>query len=340
MPEVTRTEWEDFLQGKPDAHLLQTGEWGDLKSEFGWEPIRMVADGIGMQILLRRLPLGLALAYIPKPCLDPRPASTSASFWSEVDAACRRRRAVFCQIEPDAWERPGEWIGEKPDPGFPGARHPLEVGRSIQPRRTIVVDLRRTEEEILARMKPKCRYNIRLASKKGVTVGPWEDMPAFHQMMLQTGKRDAFGVHSLSYYRRVFDEFHPGGSCELLVARFHDEPLAALMVFGRGRRAWYLYGGSTDAERERMPNYLLQWEAMRWAKQKGCDEYDLWGVPDEEEQTLEAEFTSRNEGLWGVYRFKRGFGGEVRRAARPVVRVYQPILYRFYSVLAGRQDSA
>jgi peptidoglycan pentaglycine glycine transferase (the first glycine) len=79
---------------------------------------------------------------------------------------------------------------------------------------------------------------------------------------------------------------------------------------------------------------------MRWAKQKGCDEYDLWGVPDEEEQTLEAEFTSRNEGLWGVYRFKRGFGGEVRRAARPVVRVYQPILYRFYSVLAGRQDSA
>jgi peptidoglycan pentaglycine glycine transferase (the first glycine) len=112
------------------------------------------------------------------------------------------------------------------------------------------------------------------------------------------------------------------------------------MVFCRGPRAWYFYGGSTDAERERMPNHLLQWEAMRWAKHKGCAQYDLWGVPDEDQQTLEAEFTRRSEGLWGVYRFKRGFGGELRRAAQPVVRVYQPLLYRLYLQLAGSQKSA
>jgi peptidoglycan pentaglycine glycine transferase (the first glycine) len=340
MPEVARTEWEAFLQWKPEAHLLQTAEWGDLKTDFGWESIRIVANGFGVQILVRRLPVGLALAYIPKPCLEPGHDWTHASFWSEVDAACRRRRAVFCQIEPDAWEGEDDAIAEKPDHRSVAAQHPVAVARSIQPRRTLVVDLRQSEEAILARMKPKCRYNIRLASKKGVAVSPWEDMRSFHQMMQETGHRDSFGVHTLSYYQRVFNEFHPGGACELLVARFRDTPLAALMVFCRGPRAWYFYGGSTDAERERMPNHLLQWEAMRWAKHKGCAQYDLWGVPDEDQQTLEAEFTRRSEGLWGVYRFKRGFGGELRRAAQPVVRVYQPLLYRLYLQLAGSQKSA
>ena len=340
MPEVTRTEWESFLRGESEAHLLQTAEWGNLKSDFGWEPIRIVSNGIGAQILVRSLPVGLALAYVPKPCPNLSFDSTHSAFWSEVDAACRRRRAVFCQIEPDAWERADAPMPEKPEHGSPGAQHPQSSPRSIQPRRTLVVNLRESEAEILARMKPKCRYNIRLASKKGVTVGPWADLRAFHGMMQQTGKRDAFGVHSLSYYQRAFDEFHPSGSCELLVARYQDTPLAALMVFRNGGRAWYLYGGSTDAERERMPNYLLQWEAMRWAKLKGCAEYDLWGVPDEDEERLEAEFTQRGDGLWGVYRFKRGFGGELRRAVQPTVRVYHPLLYRMYVRLANHQESA
>jgi peptidoglycan pentaglycine glycine transferase (the first glycine) len=331
MPEVTRTEWRDFLQGKPEAHLLQTAEWGDLKADFGWEPIRVVAEGFGVQILIRRLPAGLALAYVPKPCLEPAHDWSRASFWSEVDAACQRRRALFCQIEPDAWER-----GDDPA----ATQHRVAPARNIQPRRTLVVDVRPSEEEILERMKPKCRYNIRLASKKGVAVSPWEDVRAFHQMIQETGHRDSFGVHSLAYYQRAFDEFHPGGDCELFVAKFRDAPLAALMVFRRGSRAWYFYGGSTDAERERMPNYLLQWEAIQWAKHQGCAEYDLWGVPDQDEQTLEAEFTRRSKGLWGVYRFKRGFGGALRRAARPVVRVYQPLLYRLYLALAGGQKNA
>jgi lipid II:glycine glycyltransferase (peptidoglycan interpeptide bridge formation enzyme) len=81
-----------------------------------------------------------------------------------------------------------------------------------------------------------------------------------------------------------------------------------------------------------MPNYLLQWEAIRWAKSQGCTEYDLWGVPDEDLATLEANFANRNIGLWGVYRFKRGFGGELRRSVGPWDRVYNPTLYRLYSV--------
>jgi lipid II:glycine glycyltransferase (peptidoglycan interpeptide bridge formation enzyme) len=128
----------------------------------------------------------------------------------------------------------------------------------------------------------------------------------------------------------AFRLFHAAGLCELLVAMHERRPLAALMVFARGQRAWYVYGASTNEERARMPNYLLQWEAMRWAKRRGCTEYDLWGVPDEDEPTLEANFEHRNDGLWGVYRFKRGFGGDLRRSVQAVDRVYMPWLYQFY----------
>ncbi|MCK7520564.1 MAG: peptidoglycan bridge formation glycyltransferase FemA/FemB family protein [Ignavibacteriales bacterium] len=176
-------------------------------------------------------------------------------------------------------------------------------------------------------MKPKCRYNIRLAEKKGVTVRAWDDIPAFHEMMTVTGGRDNFGVHSLEYYQRAYELFHPKGTCELLVAEYEGKPLASLMVFANGKRAWYVYGASNDHERNRMPTYLLQWEAIRWAKARGCEEYDLWGVPDENEETLEANFETRHDGLWGVYRFKRGFGGELKRAAQALDRVYNPLLY-------------
>ena len=125
---------------------------------------------------------------------------------------------------------------------------------------------------------------------------------------------------------------------DLLVAEFEGRPLAALMVFARGRRAWYVYGASNDEERNRMPTYLLQWEAMKWARAKGAEEYDLWGVPDEDEAKLEADFERRGDGLWGVYRFKRGFGGELKRASQALDRVYNPLLYKLYLWrMAGRE---
>jgi lipid II:glycine glycyltransferase (peptidoglycan interpeptide bridge formation enzyme) len=192
--------------------------------------------------------------------------------------------------------------------------------------RTIVVDLSGSEEEILARMKQKTRYNIRLATRKGVTVRPWNDLDGFHRMMQVTGARDGFGVHSPDYYRRAWEIFHPAGMAELLLAEYQGQPLAALMVFGRGKRAWYLYGASTNEERNRMPTYLLQWEAMRWAKTRGCETYDLWGVPDAPPERLEAEFTTQRGGLWGVYRFKRGFGGQVHRAQPAHDRIFHPLM--------------
>jgi len=349
MPVVSLTDWNNYLKDHPNAHILQSGEWGELKAAFGWDPVRLVLpplptvraqssrgtrtvdDGHGVQILFRRLPLGLTLAYLPKPAISNQQLANSEQFWVEVDAVCRRNRTVFIKVELDVWDN--EAVSKD------SSQTVLRTSaHSIQPPRTIIVDLKGTEEDILARMKQKTRYNIRLAARKNVTVRPWDDLPAFHRMMLVTGGRDGFGVHSLEYYQRAYELFHSTGMAELLVAEYEGIPLAALMVFAHGRRAWYIYGASTDEERNRMPTYLLQWEAMRWARSKGAQEYDLWGVPDEDEETLEAQFTERNDGLWGVYRFKRGFGGEVKRAVQALDRVYNPLLYRLYLWrMAGRE---
>jgi len=332
MPVVSLTDWNNYLKDHPNAHILQIGEWGELKAAFGWDPIRIVPDdGPGAQILFRRLPLGLTLAYLPKPVFSEQQSAISEQFWSEVDAVCKNHRVIFLKIEHDMWE---DSIPAK----LRSTHYAVSSPHNIQPPRTIIVDIKGTEDDILARMKQKTRYNIRLAARKEVTVRPWDDLPAFHQMMLVTGGRDGFGVHSLEYYQRAYELFHPKDKTELLVAEYDGIPLAALMVFAHGRRAWYMYGASTDEERNRMPTYLLQWEAMRWARSKDAQEYDLWGVPDEDEETLEAHFTERNDGLWGVYRFKRGFGGEVRRAAQALDRVYNPLLYRLYLWrMAGRE---
>jgi peptidoglycan pentaglycine glycine transferase (the first glycine) len=323
---VSLTDWDQFISNHSNAHLLQTREWGELKSAFGWKPVRVISGDVGVQILFRRLPLGFTIGYIPKPVIGDQ--SISEQFWSEIDSACKFHRAIFLKLEPDSWD--SEFILH-PSP-FILSKH------NIQPPRTLIVDIRGSEEEILAKMKQKTRYNIRLAGKKGVTVRTWDDIDSFHKMMLLTGGRDGFGVHSLEYYKRAYDLFHPKGMCELLVAEYEGKPLAALFVARNGQRAYYLYGASTDEERNRMPTYLLQWESMKWAKARGCEEYDLWGVPDEDEATLEANFETRRDGLWGVYRFKRGFGGELKRAAQAMDRVYNPLLYWAYLKFIGNRE--
>jgi len=321
MPLVTPKKWTEFLVHYPDAHVLQTAAWGQLKSEFGWQAVHVVTGNSGAQILFRKLPLGLNLAYIPK---GPLGLEWNV-LWSEVDTVCKEKRAVFLKVESDLWEGDltPNWDGQPPS-GFQLSPH------EIQPPRTLIVDLQGTEDQILARMKQKTRYNIRLARRKGVVIRETCDIDAFYQLMQITGERDAFGVHSRMYYQRVLDLFEPHGYCKLFCAEFKEQPLAGLIVFAYGKRAWYFYGASSNDGRHLMPTYLLQWKAMQWAKEQGCTEYDLWGVPDEDMETLEANFLERREDLWGVYRFKRGFGGELRRAVQTWDRVYNPLLYKLY----------
>jgi lipid II:glycine glycyltransferase (peptidoglycan interpeptide bridge formation enzyme) len=309
----------ELVHNHPEAHLLQSAAWGELKSSFGWHVERVQNNNSGAQILFRALPLGLSIAYIPKGPLGP----WLPELLPEIDKICRSHNAILLKIEPDHDELADQTQSLR-EFGFHLSAH------SIQPRRTLVVDLQGTEEEILSRMNQKTRYNVRLAGRKAVHVRPWRDFGLLAQMMKETGERDSFGVHSGEYYQRAFELFDKDNAVELLVAEFENVPLAAAMVFATGTRSWYLYGASTRQERNRMPTYLLQWEAMLWAREQGCQEYDLWGVPDFSLDELEANFqTSRGE-LWGVYRFKRGFGGKLRRSTGAWDRPYQKLLYALY----------
>ena len=330
MPVLTFEEWTQFTNRYPDAHLLQQAAWGKLKSDFGWQPVYLAEGETGAQVLFRSLPFGFSIAYIPKGPLG----SNWSELWPLVDTVCREKHAVFLKVEPDAWE--GEFAGDEAlqQAGFRRSPHDL------QPRRTIVLDITGDEEHILGRMKQKTRYNIRLAERKEVQVSASADLEAFAELIEVTGERDAFGVHTAEYYRRVYQLFHPLGNCELFLASYQGRPLAGLMAFACGDRAWYLYGASNNLERNRMPTYLIQWEAIRWAKQKGCASYDLWGVPDDEESNLEAQFSARSDGLWGVYRFKRGFGGELMRTCGAWDKVYLQAAYWGYQMLYGRRGQA
>ena len=319
--------WDLFVEQHPQAHILQTSSWGGLKAKFGWSPKFIRHGDLGAMVLFRPLPLGLSVAYIPR---GPVGQQSWEVFWPVIDALCHEEGVVFLRVEPQTWEPVAESFIESNLPGF----NPTD--QTIQPPHTILIDLQQTEEDILMGMKSKTRYNIRLAERKEVVVKQSSDVESFHRMMLTTGERDEFGIHTLAYYRAAYDEFAPKGKCVLLVATYQDEPLAGLMAFAHGDTAWYFYGASTNQERNRMPTYLLQWEAICWAKTKGCKTYDLWGIPDFPEDKLEAAFTDRSDGLWGVYRFKRGFGGELKRTIGAYDRVYRPLLYRLYQLYSSR----
>jgi peptidoglycan pentaglycine glycine transferase (the first glycine) len=321
VPEVSFQEWNTFLKNHSTAHLLQSGEWGQLKSAFGWEAVHIVEGETGAQILFRHLPLGFTLAYLPK---GPVTASTpNPGFWSALDHACRARRTIFLKVEPEGWEGDGR-------PSIFNRQGYIPSPQHIQPHSTLVIDLHGSEEDIFNRMKPKTRYNIRLAGRKEVVVHPSDDIENFYAVMTVTGHREEFHVHSKEYYRRAYELFHPKGMCELFVADFQGRTLATLMVFAHVRQAYYFYGASSDLERNRKATYPLQWEAIRWAHAQGSEEYDMWGIPDEAKDIAEDDAEAREDGLWGVYRFKRGFGGSIKRAIPTMDRVYIPLLYKLY----------
>ncbi len=326
--------WDQFVNTQPGPHLLQTSAWGQLKAGFGWQPATVQSGDAGALVLFRRLPLGQTLAYVPRgPLANWQQPGELQKLVAALDQACRARRAIFLKLEPDLPDEPGcsallSGLGFRPSP------------HTVQPRRSLVVDLSGSEADVLARMKQKTRYNIGLAAKKGVTARPAQnpqDLERFTALMQTTGARDDFGVHAPAYYQRAYELFHPSGRCELLLAEFEGDLLAAVMAFAQGQQAWYLYGASSDHERQRMAPYLAQWAAMRWAKAQGATQYDLWGVPDEDEAALEAGFEGRHDGLWGVYRFKRGFGGRLVRTVGAWDRVYNPLLYQAYLLYLRRR---
>ena len=335
--------WDAFVRASPDGHLLQSWAWGQLKALYGWRPLRFAAvedDTVlaAVQVLVRRLPPGWwTTAYIPKGPVLGRTAIDSdvvAALLSSVHVACRRQRCIALKLELD-WEDAPKAAGRLVAWGFRPSQE------TIQPRRTVIVDLLGEEGAILAQMKPKTRYNIRLALRRGVTVrlGTAFDLPTFYALLQTTSTRDGFGIHTRGYYEQAYRLFAAQEAVGLLLAEREGRVLATLMAFTWGTKAWYMYGASSDEGRQHMPTHLLQWEAMRWAKARGCQTYDLWGIPDLDEDEIGPDVAAAEErgalssGLGGLYRFKRGFGGHEVRYVGAFDWVYSEIPYRLLTAV-------
>ena len=344
LEDCEESTWDAFVQHHPAAHLLQLSGWGALKQRFGWDAERVamastVEPGALPQIcagalLLFRRAAGLTLGYAPRgPLVDWHDRSQTTVVLDSLEHACRMRGAAVLKIEPDL---PDTWANRALLASY-GFR---PSSQTIQPPSTTVLDIFGSEDEVLLRMKSKWRYNVRLAQRKGVSVRECTsaDLPVFNALMAATAERDGFGVHDPEYYAAAHRLLAPDHAVFLL-AEFAGEPLAAIVVGCVGQTAWYLWGASGDRERNRMPNHALQWAGMNWARARGATRYDFWGIPDElgrlamalnhgdgsavpvDALPLEIErFPSH--GLWGVYRFKQGFGGVVVRTVgawdRPV----------------------
>jgi peptidoglycan pentaglycine glycine transferase (the first glycine) len=325
--------WDAFVSESSSGHLLQCWGWGELKASADWHPLRlalwdterqqMVAAAQILRRTFARLPLQAGhLAYIPKgPVLDwsnPALADIAPTFFSQLHMFLRKGGALALQVElPQQANEPGS---DKTDQ----CMHTLHFQpvQAIQPLRTILLDLTLGEDTLLAQMKEKWRYNIRLAGRKGVRVRvarTSEEVRAWYTLLQTTAIRDNFDIHTLDYYLRAWRIFDPRNQVRLFLAEYQDHLLAGIFVGLMAKQAIYLYGASSNENRQLMPNYLLQWEAIRWAKREGATSYDFWGIPATDNES---------EPMAGVYRFKSGWGGKVIRFLGNYEHIYRPLAMR------------
>jgi peptidoglycan pentaglycine glycine transferase (the first glycine) len=338
---VDRCRWDTALVSLPLAHVLQTWDWGDFKSRWGWQPTRLLFEEKGRplaaaQILRRQLPrTRLSLIYIPKgPALDYKDTPLLAQVLSALEQQARQQRSLFVKIDPDVWLGSGSENAPPPPEaadvlGILAERGWRRSVEQIQFKNTLLIDLTQGEKDLLAQMKAKTRYNIRLTSRQGVHVrsGVEGDLDTFYNLYHETSQRNGFLIRPPAYYLDLWAQFLQAGRARLLLAEVEQEPIAGLILFHFGQTAWYMYGASSNRHRNLMPNHLLQWKAMRLAKHLGCTQYDMWGAPN--------RFDERDP-MWGVYRFKVGFGGETMRGIGAFDYSPSPWLYWFYTITMPR----
>ncbi len=313
-----RDQWNDLMRDLPYAHILQSWEWGDFKQQtIGWIPQRIAyrREGqivAGASVLTRKV-FGLRVMYIPKgPAMD---YSDSALVEAVLhDLQTRAKGALWLKIDPDVVIGYGvpDSDDDQPQPIGNAVIHQLQAqgwqfsDDQVQFRNTITLDLTPDDETLLMQMSQNTRRKVRTAEKKGVSVrvGTEADLPTLYQLYKLTGERDDFLIRPPEYYEKAWRDFMRAGLAHVLIAEAEGQAIAHVILFHFGRTCWYFYGASSNEERNRMPNYLLQWEAMQWAKSRGYTVYDMWGAPDRFDES---------DSMWGVYEFKRGFRGDVTR---------------------------
>ena len=338
-----RRLWNEFVAATPTGHLCQTWEWAENSGEAaGSGSLRvgvMDGDRLVAALLLVRSHAGGVRApffYAPRGPVVADPASPALPLLIRfAKREARRNGGFFIRAEPNVVEGDTVWPGALKRLGFRPTSHHIYL------RSAWVTDLRPDEDALLANMMTTWRQNIRAGTRKGVTVrlGAGEaDLDAFYRLLVETGQRDAFHVYPKQLFRDMLVNYSAERAARdataemaLLLAEYNGEPIAAATVAVLGEWSWNLHSGSSGQPEHRKlrPNYLLQWECMRWVKAHGADYYDWRTIPDILEPGQE---------LYGVYEFKRGFGGSVRRVIPTQDLVVRPALYwPYYTAVSLRR---
>jgi len=315
--------WNKISGSFINTSILQTWEWGESKRSSGWKPdyyVRKEPNGeiqAASLILTReqkifRFGPSLRVIYLPHgPLLDWSNKDLVNSVLADLTDYGRKVKASYIKIDPQVVPYTKRILGLPEQCAISDDSMRLlnnsgwqYSSQQIQFKNTFWIDLSPSEDQLLAEMKQKTRYNIRLSERKGVRVvdGGSADLEKLYEMYLETSTRDGFIIRPKSYYLDVWGRFIQAGLATPLIAYYENTPIAALLLFHFAGKSFYLYGMSTEQRRELMPNYLLQWEAIKLSKRLGCRTYDLWGAPDVFNET---------DRMWGVYRFKEGLGGKI-----------------------------
>ncbi len=329
----SKQRYNDFVAACEYGDFMQSWEWGELKSRTGWQPYRLAIEEGGrisaaVQVLKRPVPgLGRCLLYSPRgPLYDLSRPRLFELLLEQVNALAREHGAMAYKIDPAIPQDNSAYLRTLRDHDFSPAPIGDEAFGGIQPRYVMQVDVTPSEDEILARFKSKWRYNVRLAERKGITISsdcPREQVAVFYRLLLETAERDGFKVRAESYFIDLYDLLIAAGLGGLFIARLGDEPVAAAISLTIGKCAWYVYGASSNRHRNKMPNHLMQWEMMRWAKARGCQVYDLRGVARENDKASP---------LYGLNRFKEGFAARYVEYIGEWDQIYSPIWYRLFNI--------
>ena len=326
--EKSRKESTDFLENLERCNFQQSIEWSKVKS-FWKNEIVLAEDENGkiigsISILIRKIPVFGYMLYSSRgPVCDIYDEEVLSQLTEGAKQIAKKYNAFVFKIEPDIKSDDMDFRRIITSLGYKIKDDAKNFREEIQPRYVFRLDIKgKTEDEVFANFHQKTRYNIRLATKKGVVVkeGTREDLKEFHKIMVETGSRDGFIIRPLEYFEKMYDELAPN-HMKLLMAYYEDKPISGVIPIMYGNKTWYLYGASSNEHRNLMPNYLLQWEMIKMAIQNKSDIYDLRGV---------SGVVDENHPQYGLYRFKKGFGADFTEFIGEVYMPYKPLRYNLY----------
>ena len=327
-------DYNQFVSTHPKGHILQTREWGEVKRSMGWVPLPVVLYDEGqikgaILILKRRLPIpgiSRSIFYAPRgPVADTNDQVLLDHLFKGLHTLAKKHGAIFLKIDPDIEQSDVGFKSYLISRGFKKTTT-AEGFEGVQPTCVFRLDITPDEEQLLQQMASKTRYNLRLAQRKGVVVREatkMQDLERFYQILKETAERDRFLVREYRYFEEIWEQLVEHDLARLFMAQYQGQDIAGTLAFILGDKAWYIYGASSNEFRNVMPNYLLQWTMIKWAKDNECTLYDFRGVSGD---------LSEDNPLYGLYRFKKGFAAIFTEFIGEWDLVYSPLFYWLWTV--------